>query len=188
MKTLRILSVLLALVLAFPAWAPAMANTGLAASSQSQAAAGTSITLTITNPMPKDTTVSLTGKKAYTIPVPKGATITKTLDAGQYKYSYKGCLNKPKKGNLKVQGGVANLKIQPCKMANWTFVNRDRSQPVTIKLKGWVNYSEYIGPGQTKTFAWVADTYQVSIVACGRTYKDNWKIKGKKAWEVYACG
>jgi hypothetical protein len=187
MKTLKVLTVLLALVLVFTAWAPAMAYTTSIASSQNQAAAGTSVNLTITNPTPKEITVTLTGKQKYTITVPKGATINKKLDAGQYKYSYKGCLNKPKKGNLKIQGGAATLKIAPCKMANWTFVNRDLSKPVTLKLKGWVSYSEYLGPGQTKTFAWVADTYDVSIAVCGKTYNETWKIKGNKAWEIYAC-
>jgi hypothetical protein len=187
MKTLKVLTVFLALVFVFTAWAPAMANPSAASSPQNEAAAGTSINLTVTNPTPKEITVTLTGKKPYTISVPKGATINKKLDAGQYKYSYKGCLNKPKKGNLKVQGGKAALKIAPCKMANWTFANRDKSKPVTIKLKGWVSYAEYIGPGQTKTFAWVADTYKASIVACGKTYHETWKVKGNKAWEVYAC-
>jgi hypothetical protein len=187
MKTLKVLTVFLALVFVFAAWAPPVASTASAASAQDQSAAGTSINLTITNPTPKEITVSLKGKQSLTIPVPKGATITKKLDAGKYTYSYKGCLNKTQKGNLKVQGEVATLKIAPCKMANWTWENKDLSKPVKIKLKGWVSYSEYLGPGQTKTFSWVADTYKVTIAVCGKTYNETWKIKGNKAWEVYAC-
>jgi hypothetical protein len=183
MKKTRYLIITLVLMLLVTSWSPELVTTGWAA----PALASNPITLTITNPLPKATVVTLTGTKAYTISVPQGATITKTIEAGKYKYSYQGCLNKAKKGNLKVKGATAALKIAPCKMATWVWYNADDSRPATIRLKGWVNYSVSVGPGQVLSFSWVADTYQATFVACGETYNETWKVKGKKSWIIFAC-
>ena len=177
----------MALLLVVTSWTPALAKTNRVAELQSATAASTSITLTITNPLPKATTVTLTGTKAYTINVPQGATITKTIDPGKYKFSYQGCLNKAKKGSLKVKRATATLKIPPCKMATWIWYNEDDSKPATIRLRGWMNYSVTIGPGQVMSFSWVADKYQATLTACGKTYDGTWKVKGKKSWIIYAC-
>ncbi len=187
MKNLKFkaLFVVLMFVVALPM--PAMVTPGQAAELPDLASASGPITLTITNPLPKATTVILTGTKSYTISVPQGATITKTIDPGKYKYSYLGCLNKAKKGNLKVKGAIAALKIAPCKMATWIWYNADDSRSATIRLKGWVNYSVSVGPGQVLSFSWVADTYQATFVACGETYNETWKVKGKKSWIIFAC-
>lgn len=187
MTKTRIVTIILltAFVVAFQA--PAMLTTTRAAELPATEAAVSSITLTITNPLPKATTVTLTGKKSYTINVQQGATITRTIDPGKYKFSYQGCLNKAKKGNLKVKKVTATLKIAPCKMATWIWYNADDSRPATIRLKGWVNYSVTVGPGQVLAFSWVADTYQATIVACGKTINETWKVKGKKSWIIYAC-
>ena len=187
MNKIRFLNIAVVLVLMVTCWSPAFAKTGLTSKQESTASAGTSISLTITNPLPKATTVTLTGTKAYAINVPKGATVTKTIDPGKYKYSYQGCLNKPKKGNLKVKGTAAALKITPCKMATWIWYNADDSKPASIRLKGWMNYSVTIGPGQVVSFSWVADNYQATLTACGKTYNDTLKVKGKKSWIIYAC-
>jgi hypothetical protein len=187
MKKIRYLIISLVLMLLVTSWSPSLVTTGWAAGEAAPAAASTPITLTITNPLPKATTVTLTGAKPYTINVPQGATITKTIDPGKYKYSYLGCLNKAKKGNLKTKGTTATLKIAPCKMAMWTFFNADKSQPYTLRLNGWVDYFVTVGPGQVLRFSFVADTYQATEKACGDTYDHPWKVKGKKAWIVYAC-
>jgi len=94
MTKTRIVTIILltAFVVAFQA--PAMFTTTRAAELPATEAAVSSITLTITNPLPKATTVTLTGKKSYTINVQQGATITRTIDPGKYKFSYQGCLNK----------------------------------------------------------------------------------------------
>jgi hypothetical protein len=176
---------LTAFVVAFQA--PAMLTTTRAAELPAETAAGSPIALTITNPLPKATTVILSGAKAYTINVPQGATITKTIDPGKYKYSYQGCLNKAKKGNLKTKGATATLKIAPCKMATWVFYNADKSQPYTLRLNGWVDYNITVGPGQVLRFSFVADTYQATERACGETYNFTWKVNGKKSWIIYAC-
>ncbi len=183
MKKIRYLIISLVLMLLVTSWSPELVMTGWAA----PASASTPITLTITNPLPNGTTITLTGAKPYSVYVPQGATITKTIEAGKYKYSYLGCLNKAKKGNLKIKGANAALKIAPCKMAMWTFFNADKSQPYTLRLNGWVDYYVTVGPGQIQRFAFVADTYQATEKACGKTYDFTWKVKGKKAWIVYAC-
>jgi len=187
MKNLKLKTLLLVLVFVVALQAPAMVTPGRAAELPTSVSASGPVTLTITNPLPKATTVILTGTKPYTINVPQGATITKTIDPGKYKYSYQGCLNKAKKGNLKVKGATATLKIAPCKMATWTWYNADDSKPATIRLKGWVNYSVTVGPGQILSFSWVADKYQFTLVACGKTYNETLNVKGKKSWIVYAC-
>ena len=187
MKNIKLFSVFLVFVFVVAFRAPALVTSGQAASPQSLAAADTSISLTITNPLPKATTVTLTGPKSYTINLPQGATVTKSIEPGKYKYSYLGCLNKAKKGNLKVKGATATLKIVPCKMATWSFYNADDSTPYTLSLKGWVSYSVTVGPGQVMIFSWVADAYQAVEKACGKTFNFTWKVNGKKSWIVYAC-
>jgi hypothetical protein len=187
MKHIKLLSILLVFVFVAAFQAPAMVPAARAAGTADLAAAGSPIALTITNPLPKATTVTLTGPKSYTFAVPKGATITKNIEAGKYKYSYQGCLNKAKKGNLKVKGTTAALKIPPCKMAIWSWYNEDDSKPATIKLSGWVSYSVTIGPGQVQTVSWVADTYQFTLTACGKTFNERVKVQGKKSWIIYAC-
>jgi len=187
MKTLKFKSLFVVAVFLLALRAPAMVTPGRAAELATSVSASGPVTLTITNPLPKATTVTLTGTKPYTINVPQGATITKTIDPGKYKYSYQGCLNKAKKGNLKVKGAIATLKIAPCKMANWVFYNADDSTPYTLRLNGWVDYYVTVGPGQILRFSWVADTYQATEKACGDTYNFTWKVKGKKSWIVYAC-
>lgn len=116
-----------------------------------------------------------------------GATITRSIDPGKYKYSYLGCLNKAKKGNLKIKGAAATLKIPACKMAAGFIFNADDSRPATIRLKGWVSYSVTVGPGQIKQFSWVADQYQYTLLACGKTYNCTLKVKGKKSLIIHAC-
>jgi hypothetical protein len=180
-----ILSVLLALLVT--SISPAVSTTGLAAGPAAPALAKTPITLTITNPLPKATTVNLTGAKPYTINVPQGATITKTLEPGKYKYTYLGCLNKAKKGNLKTKGATAALKITPCKMATWSFFNADDTHYSTLRLNGWVDYSITVGPGQFIRVSWVADTYKVTHNWCGKTNNFTWKVKGKKNWIIKPC-
>jgi hypothetical protein len=175
------------LVIAVALQAPAMVIPGQAAELATEASAKGPVTLTITNPLPKATTVILTGTKPYTINVPQGATITKTIDPGKYKYSYQGCLNKAKKGNLKVKGATATLKIAPCKMANWVFYNADDSTPYTLRLNGWVDYYVTVGPGQVLRFSWVTDTYQATEGWCGETDNFTLKVKGKKSWIIFAC-
>ena len=187
MKNLKLFSVFLVLVFVAAFLAPAMVTPVQAAGVPTMASASSSITLTIANPLPKATTVTLSGPKSYTINLPKGATINKTIDPGKYKYSYLGCLNKAKKGNLKVKGDTATLKIVPCKMAYWSWYNEDNTKPATIKLTGWVNYSVTIGPGQIQTFSWVADSYQFTLTACGKTISEKVKVQGKKSWIIYAC-
>jgi len=187
MKNIKLFSVFLVFVFVAAFWAPAMVTPGQAAGLPTMASASSSITLTITNPLPKATTVTLTGPKSYTINLPKGATINKAIDPGKYKYSYLGCLNKAKKGNLKVKGATATLKIVPCKMATWSFYNADDSKPYTLSLKGWVSYSVTVGPGQVMIFSWVADIYQATEKACGKTNNFPLKVNGKKAWMIYAC-
>jgi len=179
------LFVVAAFLLAFRA--PAMVTPGQAAELLTSASASAPVTLTITNPLPKATTVTLTGAKPYTINVPQGATITKTIDPGKYKYSYQGCLNKAKKGNLKVKGATAALKIAPCKMAMWSFYNSDKSHPYRLRLNGWVDYSVTVNPGQLVQFSWVTDNYQATENWCGKTYNFTWKVKGKKGWIINPC-
>lgn len=187
MKNLKFkaLFVVLVFVVALPM--PAMVTPGQAAELPALASASGPVTLTITNPLPKVTTVTLTGTKPYTINVPQGATITKTIEAGKYKYSYQGCLNKAKKGNLKVKGATAALKIAPCKMATWSFYNSDKSHPYTLRLNGWVDYSVTVSPGQLVQFSWVTDDYQATENWCGKTYNFTWKVKGKKGWIIKPC-
>ena len=178
-RTTQLIFVVLVLVsFAAAFWVPAQT---------SLAAAAGPVTLTITNPLPKATTVTIDGARDYTIYVPKGATITKTIDAGKYKYSYLGCLNKPKKGNLKVKGSAAALKIPACKTATWVFFNEDATKPATISLQGWMTYNVTLPPRTLVTFNWVADKYQVTVRACGKTYNESWNVKGKKGWVIYAC-
>jgi len=189
MKKFKVIPVLLALVLAFSSWVPALATDVVAASPENLVAATSGpITLTITNPMPKATTVTLTGTKSYNILVPKGATITKTIDAGKYKYTYAGCLGKLKKGSLKVKGTTAALKIAPCKMAKYGFFNTDKTHTYYVKLKGWVSYSESVGPGQIKIFSWVAGTYQVTETYCGHTNTFTVAVKGNRGILLRPCG
>jgi hypothetical protein len=184
-KTLLIVSLVLTLLVT--SWSPTGVTTSWASGLDSPALASTPIALTITNPLPKAVTITLQGKKSYTIMVPQGGTVTKTIEAGKYKYSYQGCLNKPKKGNLKVKRALATLKISPCKMATWSFYNADKYQPYTLRLDGWVDYNITVGPGQVLRFSFVADTYTATSRACGKTYNYTWKVKGKKAWIIFAC-
>ena len=187
MKNLKFKTLFFVLVFVVALKAPAMVTPGQAAELPALASASGPVTLTITNPLPKATTVTLTGTKPYTINVPQGATITKTIDPGKYKYSYQGCLNKAKKGNLKVKGATAALKIAPCKMAMWSFYNSDKSHPYTLRLNGWVDYSVTVSPGQLVRFSWVTDNYQATENWCGKTYNFTWKVKGKKGWIIKPC-
>lgn len=187
MNKSRFLLVTLALILLATSGLPGAGATVRAASPDATLLATVPITLTITNPLPKATTVTLTGTKPYTFNVPQGATITKTLEPGKYKYAYNGCLNKAKKGNLKVKAGKADLKIPACKMATWTFFNADDTHGFTLRLNGWVDYSVSIGPGQIKQVSWVADTYQATHNWCGKTDTFTWKVKGKKSWVIKPC-
>ncbi len=188
MKKVGIFVWCLALILALSSWAPALATTNVAANPASADAAVTGpITLTINNPLPKATTVTLTGPKTYTIYVTKGATITRTIDAGKYKVSYAGCLGKPVKGNLKVKGIVATLNIKPCKMANWIWTNPKNSSYVTIRLNGWVSYNVSLAPGQTVRVSWVAGKYDVTFKHCGKTFNEKWNVSGKKSWIWLPC-
>jgi hypothetical protein len=188
MKKYKLIPVLLALVLAFSTWMPALATSNVAANPASvNAAASGPINLTIKNPLPKATTVNLTGTKTYSIYVVAGGTVTKTIDAGKYKYSYAGCYGKAVKGNLQVKGTTSLLKIKPCKMANWSWTNPSSSSFVTIRLKGWVNYNVSISPGQTVKVSWVAGTYQITLKHCGKTYNDTLKVSGNKRWIFYPC-
>ena len=185
MKNLKAIWISLLVLLLLFSWAPAIPSQ--AAGSETASAAGGPITLTITNPLPKATTVTLTGPKSYTISVQKGATITRTLDAGKYKYSYLGCLNKAKKGNLKVKGTTATIKIPPCKMATWSWYNEDDTKTATLKLKGWMSYNVSVPPGQVVIVSWVADKYQTTLVSCGKTHNYTLKVSGKKSWIIFAC-
>lgn len=187
MKNMRLLIKVLSILSLMAFQLPGMVTPSLAAEPQASVAAAAPIALTITNPLPKPTTVTLTGNRSYTIYVAAGATITQNIDAGKYKFSYPGCLGKVKKGNLKLKKTTAMLKITPCKMANWSFRNADDTMPTTITLRGWVNYTAIIPPGQTMRYTWVADTYSAVVVACGETYNETWKVKGKKAWLIFAC-
>jgi hypothetical protein len=187
MKHIKLLGILLVFVFVAALQAPVMLPAARAAGTADLAAAGSPIALTITNPLPKATTVTLAGPKSYTITVPQGGTITKNIEAGKYKFSYQGCLNKAKKGNLKVKGATAALKIIPCKMATWSFFNADDTKPATMRLSGWVNYSVTVGPGQVQAVSWVADTYQFTLIACGKTYNEKVKVQGKKSWIINAC-
>lgn len=187
MKKMRIFVVLLALVLVFSSWAPALATNAVNTNPQSAAAASTGpLTLTIKNPLPKATTVTLTGPKTYNIYVNAGATLTKTIDAGRYKYTYAGCFGKMQKGNLKVKGTTADLKITACKMANWRFTNFTSSY-VSIRMKGWVNYFVSIAPGQTVKVSWVSGTYQATLKFCGKSVDTAWKVSGNKGWYFPPC-
>lgn len=187
MKHTRLLIKIL-ITLSFVAFqGPGMVTPSLAAGAQANQAASAPIALTITNPLPKPTTITLTGPRSYTIYVPAGATITQNIDVGKYKFSFAGCLGKTKKGNLKVKKTAAVLKIPPCKMANWSFYNADNVMPATITLKGWMSYTVTVSPGQVMRFSWVADKYQATVRSCGDTYNFTWKVSGKKAWIIYAC-
>ena len=186
MKKTRILLIIVEVVFVICFTIPA--TNGLAAGPEAAPSAGAGpVTLTITNPLPKAITVNLDGDKDYTINVPKGATITRILDAGKYKYSYLGCLNKPKKGNLKVKGTAATIKVPPCKMATWSWYNADDTKTATLKLKGWMDYTITVPPGQVVLVSWVADTYQATLTSCGKTNNGVLKVSGKKAWIIYAC-
>lgn len=188
MKKFKICAVFMTLVLVFSSWAPALATTSVNAVPQSADWAATGpVTLTITNPMPKATTVSLTGTKTYNIYVMAGATITKTIDPGKYKYSYPGCFDKVKKGNLNIKGTKAVLKIAQCKMAKWVWMNPSAGNYVTIRLKGWVNYNLTIAPGQIVKVSWVVGTYQVTLTHCGKTYHETWKVSGNRRFLFYPC-
>ncbi len=185
MKRMDILGLMLVFVIAFTSFAPAPSSLVVTAV---EAASTTPINLTITNPLPKATTVTLDGTRSYTIYLPKGAIITKKLDAGKYKFTYNGCLGKKKTGNLKVKAGVSTLLIAACKTATWVFVNpSSHTQTVTISLRGWMSYNESIAPGQTKVFSWVVDTYEVTLKHCGTTYNETWRVKGKKGWVFRTC-
>lgn len=183
----RFVTIFLLIIYVVAFQAPAMQNSTQAAGLPALNAAGSSISLTITNPLPKSTTITLTGPKSYTISVLPGATVTRTIASGKYKFSYPGCLNKTMKGNLKVKKITATVKIAPCKMATWIWYNADHSRSATIRLKGWVNYSVTVGPGQIVPVSWVADTYQITLTACGKTVNDTLKVNGKKRWIIYAC-
>lgn len=172
-----VLAIFIVLALVLAAWAP----------EQTISAAATQMTLTITNPMPKGTTITLSGPRSYNISVGPGGSVSQLIDAGKYKYSYAGCLGKVKTGNLKSKGATASLAIPPCKMATWVFFNPDKSQPVTITLRGWVNYSETVGPGQIKAYSWVAGNYQMTIRRCGKSSTFPVNVKGKKSWVFYTC-
>ncbi len=187
MNKTRFVPVILALILLTATWSPEPGAIARAAAPDASAAANVPITLTITNPLPKATTVTLTGAKPYTFSIAQGATITKTIAPGKYKYVYMGCLNKAKKGNLKVKGAKADLKIPPCKMATWAFFNADKTHSYSLRLNGWVDYSVTIGPGQLLRFSWVADTYQATENWCGKTYNFTMKVKGKKSWIIKPC-
>jgi hypothetical protein len=187
MKNTKLLMKILVLLSLVVFQVPGMAAPGLAAGEESSATATATIALTITNPLPKATTVTLSGPRSYTLYVPAGATITQNIDAGKYKYGYSGCLGKVKKGNLKLKKTTATLKIAACKMANWSFYNEDAATPVTITMKGWMNYSVNIGPRQRVRVSWVADKYQATMHACGEIHNFPWKVSGKKWWIIYAC-
>lgn len=177
MKKRSLAAIILVLALVLAAWVPG----------QTISAAATQMTLTITNPMPKGTTVTLSGPRSYTISVGPGGSVSQAIDAGKYKYSYAGCLGKVKTGNLKSKGGTASLAIPACKMANWVLYNSDSSQSVTLTLRGWVNYSETIGPKQVKVVSWVAGSYQATLRRCGVSVTLPLSVKGKRAINFYAC-
>ncbi len=187
MNKTRVLLVSLALILLATSWSPGAGASAWAAAPDAPALASVPITLKITNPLPKATTVTLSGTKPYTFNVPQGATITKTLAPGKYKFVYQGCLNKAKKGNLKVKGATAEIKITPCKMATWSFYNADDTHTFNLRLNGWVDYSVSIGPGQIKQCSWVADNYQATYNWCSKSYNATWKVKGKKSWVIRPC-
>jgi len=183
----KFVKICLTIVLALSFQAPGMVTLSRAAELPAITSSAAPITLTITNPLPKATTVTLTGTKPYTFYLPAGTTLTKTIDPGKYKYSYRGCLNKAKQGNLKVKKAGATLKIAACKTATWYFYNADDSMPYTLNLRGWMSYSITVYPRQAVWFSWVADTYQVIERACGKTYNFTLKVKGKKGWIIRAC-
>lgn len=187
MNRSKFVKIFLTIVFALSFQAPGIVTASRAAELPATAPAAAPITLTITNPLPKATTVSLSGTKSYTFYLPAGTTLTKTIDPGKYKFSYQGCLNKAKQGKLKVKKAGATLNIAACKMATWYFYNADDSMPYTLNLKGWMNYSITVNPHQALRFSWVADTYQAIGRACGKTYNFTLKVKGKKAWIVRAC-
>lgn len=181
MKISKKLAILLLAILILSSWAPAQAATG------ASAPASGPIVLTIVNPLPKATTVTLTGPQALTIRVSEGGSVQRTISAGKYQYSYQGCLGKTKTGNLKIKGATGTLSIPACKMATWVFYNLDKKTPFTLTLKGWMTYNVTVAPGGMQIFNWVAGEYDATVKVCGRTYYETWKIKGKKGWDIFAC-
>jgi hypothetical protein len=168
MKKTTIFSMGLVLLLVFATWAPAIAQ-------------ATGAPLTIKNPLPKSTVVNLDGAKDYSFTVGAGQTINKTIDKGNYKVKYVGCLGKPTNTNLKLKGGKYELNIKPCKMAKWTIVNPS-SKTFTSELNGWMTYRMTVGPGQTKTFDIVAGPYDFKNACGGDTWTGKVKVGGNKTW------
>jgi hypothetical protein len=178
MKKSTFFGLVMILMLVVSSWVPAEA------SQSTERVEASTVGLTITNKMPKATTVNLTGASNYTIYVNTGATVTKNINGGAYKYSYAGCGGKIKKGALKIKGSTASLVIPACGMLTLTIVNQT-SQAFSWKLTGWMNYNINVGAGQTKTVQLVSGTYDGEMKVCGKTYTAKWKVgKGKKTWLI----
>jgi hypothetical protein len=167
MKKTPIVSLILVLILVIAAWAPVEA--------------ADAVPLTITNPLPKSTVVTLDGAKDYTFNVGAGQTINKTIEKGNYKVKYQGCLGKLTTTNLKFKGGMYELKIKPCKTVKWVIVNPS-STTFTSNLKGWMSYKISVGPGQTKTYTLVAGPYEFKNACGSETWSGKTKVGANKTW------
>jgi hypothetical protein len=189
MNKTHLLGLFLALSVVLTSLAPAPIAAGSLTYSQGPAAAtpATYITLTITNNMPKPTTLTLSGTAGYTIYLANGASTTRKIAPGRYKYDFAGCLGKVKKGNLKVKANVATLTIGACKVATILLINFDKSRSASVSLKGWMSYNESIGPRQSKIVSWVADNYAAKVRFCGFTFNMDLKVRGRKIMPFPPC-
>lgn len=177
MKKHPLLTLFVLLAILISAWTPAAAASSAPAESIT-ATAG--VTLTITNPLPKATVVTLRGSNDYTFTVPANQAVTKTIEQGKYRYSYKGCLDKKAAGILSQKDGKYELDIPACKTITMRIINPHTAN-YTSTMTGWMNYTINVPAGTIKSFAIVAGPYQLDYTCSnGSTYRWSGKVKLSK--------
>jgi hypothetical protein len=181
MKKPTILALFLTLTILLSSWTPIAASTGQAQADTAATTGTAGVTLTITNPMPKATVVTLTGANHYTFNVLAGQTRIQTINQGDYRYKYQGCLDKIVSGQLDYKDGKYELNIQPCKMVNLTIINPFFDTYVS-EMKGWMNYQITVKARHTKTFSIVAGPYWLSYTCDGKSWTGKVKLRKDKVW------
>lgn len=149
------------------------------ASAAVQAAASSGKTLTITNPLPKATTVTLSGAGDYTIVVSANQTKTKTIPQGSYRYKYLGCLDKTYSGILKYKDGSYTLDIPACKMVTVRIIN-PFFETYTSTMSGWMNYNITVKPRHIESFEVVAGVYYLKYTCTPSNKGWEGKVRLKK--------